>query len=1102
MEVQFDLFEHLIKSPSKEFLNQIIYEAFNQSQEIKPSANFIDQLSQSLEIDQATSEKLIADLARLIRKLIFESQTNLQQIQDVLALSSLQTNLKNLLGKLLAERLPQFRNKLLKEEEMMPKLLDFKCRVDIKMEANITDSETKSGQQICLLNLKTDEDTKERIRANSVKQPIMDISDIIKQQFKKRSEKQLGLLSFLARLYPNDKCGSNGLPLTPNSIRIYGKFQYLKTITGPNLCQYVDIQRGQNERLFVLSEHYSLNLQDLLSDTYIYNLIITNSGLLLKWIDQILKAFLYLSDNLITNRLVSLKNICISAQGDVKLANYGLYYMSENGNCVDFAVFNLETLAPECYILDFLNTTENSHRSCSNSELLNTELANPKSDVWAIGCILVQFFFGLKNLSLKAEEVIEKMIEVNDFSSGYDFILDLYGIDQAKKNLVEHKTSSIYLKLIKKCLTIDSAERPNFRELTNFFDKCLSEEKIGAFCENKCAGKKKLNLFRNGVKFCESLDDGEEDILWQLGVNEVYFLWKLAAGDCLQTLKTNGRLKTTLSSIHKFSVYTQAENGFEHGKLIHEEESKFNDQIVPVSLDQLRKRFELLSKKIFFPLLEFKADKFEVENIQLQPVNIRELDIDYQLYRIVLFSRYLGAFPFKKEELIKECRIDIPPLYRNLAWAVLLEVPLNIEDIYSSINKEQVTSTDRQIDVDIPRCHQYDPLMATPQSHIKLKRVLKSWVLSNTNLVYWQGLDSLCAPFLYLNFNREELACGCLTNFVKKYAANFFLKDNSAVIHEYLAVFSHLISFNEPELAAHFESIDFKPDLYAIPWFLTMFAHIFPLYKIFHLWDCLLVGSSAFPLCIGVSILKQLRNILLKSDFNECILFFSELPEINIEKCVKDAVNIFQSTPESCTFREHSGSATEENDPLLDMAPISLDKLKSEMAPRISARDVISLAKEKTHKYILIDVRPNSLFSIGYVTESKNFPFESINFSKLAQALNPSSSTSDTDLALPFFLAQNKNAIKIIIASQEFLDSAIDLANKLVKLKFSKICVLHQGIESLKPTDIYIQEPKCCVNDEPKIENLNLELSKQTLNTMISGLNKIKDQLNSIAASQ
>lgn len=60
-----------------------------------------------------------------------------------------------------------------------------------------------------------------------------------------------------------------------------------------------------------------------------------------------------------------------------------------------------------------------------------------------------------------------------------------------------------------------------------------------------------------------------------------------------------------------------------------------------------------------------------------------------------------------------------------------------------------------QIEVDIPRCHQYDELLSSPQGHAKFTRVLKAWVVSHPHLVYWQGLDSLCAPFLYLNFNNE-----------------------------------------------------------------------------------------------------------------------------------------------------------------------------------------------------------------------------------------------------------------------------------------------------------------------------------------------------------
>lgn len=53
-----------------------------------------------------------------------------------------------------------------------------------------------------------------------------------------------------------------------------------------------------------------------------------------------------------------------------------------------------------------------------------------------------------------------------------------------------------------------------------------------------------------------------------------------------------------------------------------------------------------------------------------------------------------------------------------------------------------------QIEVDIPRCHQYDELLSSPQGHRKFRRVLKAWVVSHPDLVYWQG-ESLSAVTIW-----------------------------------------------------------------------------------------------------------------------------------------------------------------------------------------------------------------------------------------------------------------------------------------------------------------------------------------------------------------
>lgn len=56
----------------------------------------------------------------------------------------------------------------------------------------------------------------------------------------------LGAWTFFASAHAIDVCGINGLPLTPNSIRILGQFQKLKTLAHNRLCSYLDVQRGKH----------------------------------------------------------------------------------------------------------------------------------------------------------------------------------------------------------------------------------------------------------------------------------------------------------------------------------------------------------------------------------------------------------------------------------------------------------------------------------------------------------------------------------------------------------------------------------------------------------------------------------------------------------------------------------------------------------------------------------------------------------------------------------------------------------------------------------------------------------------------------------------
>jgi len=61
----------------------------------------------------------------------------------------------------------------------------------------------------------------------------------------------------------------------------------------------------------------------------------------------------------------------------------------------------------------------------------------------------------------------------------------------------------------------------------------------------------------------------------------------------------------------------------------------------------------------------------------------------------------------------------------------------------------------------------------------------------------------------------------------------------------------------------------------------------------------LLVGRDALPQFVALSTMRQMRKLLLPLDFNQCIVLFSHLPEIDIEECLSDAMAMMNRTPGS-----------------------------------------------------------------------------------------------------------------------------------------------------------------------------------------------------------
>ena len=157
------------------------------------------------------------------------------------------------------------------------------------------------------------------------------------------------------------------------------------------------------------------------------------------------------------------------------------------------------------------------------------------------------------------------------------------------------------------------------------------------------------------------------------------------------------------------------------------------------------------------------------------PLIIRQKNVDYLNYRHKLFEELYKEYPQSEKQIKEESMIDIPPSFRLNIYKVLLGLYNNSIDIHSNtiynnlLNKVVVdTVLEHQLDLDIPRCHQYHPLLSSIEGHNKMRRIITTWSSVNTNQSYWQGLDSVLAPFLVLTNNNESLSFHLLQSFVDK----------------------------------------------------------------------------------------------------------------------------------------------------------------------------------------------------------------------------------------------------------------------------------------------------------------------------------------------
>ncbi|KAI9026848.1 rab-GTPase-TBC domain-containing protein [Hyaloraphidium curvatum] len=759
----------------------------------------------------------------------------------------------------------------------------------------------------------------------------------------------------------------------PPAARVFGRLRGLLALRHPHVARLVDAAKGRRDRLYAVSEHCA-------DDAARWRAAFSGHAPLpavRAAAFELLAALVFLHDNAIAVGNLSARNVLLAGGPGavdafphrVKLAAWALCHASAGGADVAFPVTDPFTVPPEA-------VADPGH------------VPDAAADVWAFGVLLVELWTGTLPLFAPPaapdegpdaflERIRASLAAVADLADVPDPSGPRAGGHPALDDFFADASVDLQLRdLAASCLRCDPASRPSSAELFShpFFDAHPAPRGV--------RDPEDAEAFSDLLEddFLDAPPAAPPDPVACLDLATLYHLWRLAGGDLDAELSRQGALAfhPAVARVPRLARLAAQPEDAAADAGMSDPARAFCDRAAVLDTSRLEERLRQAVPAANGPA---KPPRRTAEQRGSSPFywddpllldrsgagrTTTELERDpvHQMAKLEEWRDLLLAWPANADDIAAAAKGGIPPLLRGRIWAALLGIRGDPSVAYGFHDLAADSDADRQLDLDIPRCHQYDDAMATPQGHAALRRLLKGLLAAERGrVVYWQGMDSLAATFLSVSWEDEALAFCCFRAFVERYLARFFVHDNSTTIQEYMISFRHILSYHDPELSTYADRIGLQPDLFAIPWFMTLFAHVFSLGKVHHLYDKVLVGPPGLPLFVGVGVLRQMRDKLLVRDFNDCMLLFADLPDtIEIDACLDDSLRMLRCTPPTLLPPDLAPRNPDPTD------PASVDPLqrKRELAGRISLPDA---AAQRQHA-LLLDVRGEDSWTTAHALGS------------------------------------------------------------------------------------------------------------------------------------
>ncbi|CAI5739039.1 unnamed protein product [Peronospora destructor] len=256
----------------------------------------------------------------------------------------------------------------------------------------------------------------------------------------------------------------------------------------------------------------------------------------------------------------------------------------------------------------------------------------------------------------------------------------------------------------------------------------------------------------------------------------------------------------------------------------------------------------------------------------------------------------------------------VPSDLRSKVWKELLGVARS-ERLYldqSILQVEEDLVNQRVITADANRTRGKEPRFQQPET-IELVVKLLTYYCKCRSIQYKQGMNEVLAPFLLLTEQREgcedhvPLAEGvvfqCFYALIDRFLPHVFIDKEFRSLQCSFQLYRLLMLYHDPELCHYLDQHDMTPELYVMPWFMTLFARSLPPEFVFYLWDIFLLEEGPYLLhFVAYALVAANRKQIFQAEIAMLPQVLSSLTfssRQELEHVCATALAISESTPRS-----------------------------------------------------------------------------------------------------------------------------------------------------------------------------------------------------------